>query len=610
MMARILNNYSLAFILGALCDLSFAPFHWFLAAIVSISGFFILINLAKTDPKKSLKEIFKLGWFYGFGYFLAGIYWIAISLLVDASKFAWLIPFALILIPGILASYFALLAFFYQKIITKFGLNDSQKIIIFSLLWLIFELLRSYLFSGFAWNLIGYIWLASDNLSQLSSIFGIYGLSLFAVLVCLVPCSLLCHLPAIFHHLLMRHPHLLPRHPHLLPRHPHLFLCHPREGGDPHCNTKFVDKWIPAFAGMTKHKMGMIRERMGMTKKVLRSIHVSTSSILYLIFIVIFLIASFSYGHFRIKELSTYLSAPKDSNAPKIRIVQANIKQDSKWDQTLIMQNLKKHISLSNSRRSKNITAIIWSETSIPYILNHNDNLISYLKSSVLDDNQILISGALRANFDKNDPSKIVKIWNSVYAIDNKGITGYYDKKHLVPFGEYIPFSEFIPFITKITNGGIDFSSGDKNKIIKTPYFSFTPLICYEVSFSDSLLSIAKDQNLNLIINLTNDAWFGNSSGPYQHFDMARMRAIEYGMPLVRAANTGVSGAFDALGRVIAKIDLNQEGVVDIDIPKKLNKYTLYFLYGFKPLILLIILLISYLFLGYIINQKLGSKLN
>jgi apolipoprotein N-acyltransferase len=520
MMARILNNYSLAFILGALCDLSFAPFHWFLAAIISISGFFILINLAKTDPKESPKESFKLGWFYGFGYFLAGIYWIAISLLVDATKFAWLIPFALILIPGILAGYFALLAFFYQKIITKFGLNDSQKIIIFSLLWLIFELFRSYLFSGFAWNLIGYIWLFSDNLSQLSAIFGIYGLSLFALLVCLAP-SLFCL----------------------------------------------------SFSRRKRPK--------------------PTSSILYLIFMVIFLIASFSYGHFRIKQLSTYLSAPKDSNAPKIRIVQANIKQDSKWDQPLIIQNLKKHISLSNSKQPENIAAIIWSETSIPYILNHNDNLISYLKSSILDNNQILITGALRANFDKNDSSKITKIWNSVYAIDNSGISGYYDKNHLVPFGEYIPFSDFIPFITKITNGGIDFSSGDKNKIIKTPYFSFTPLICYEVSFSDSLLSIAKDPNLNLIINLTNDAWFGNSSGPYQHFDMAKMRAIEYGTPLVRAANTGISVAFDALGRVIAKIDLNQEGVVDIDIPKKLDKHTIYVSYGFAPLILLIIILIS-----------------
>jgi apolipoprotein N-acyltransferase len=587
MMAKILNNYSLAFILGALCDLSFAPFHWFLAAIISISGFFILINLPEIDPQKSLKESFKLGWFYGFGYFLAGIYWIAISLLVDAEKFAWLIPFALILIPGILAGYFALLAFFYQKIITKFRLNESQKIIIFSLLWLIFELLRSYLFSGFAWNLIGYIWLASDNLSQLSSIFGIYGLSLFAILVCLVPCSLLCHLPAIFHHLLMRHPHL--------------FLCHPREGGDPLINRFGVAMWIPAFAGMTKEKMGM-------TKKVARSISISTSSILYLIFIVIFLITSFSYGHFRIKQLSTYLSAAKDSNAPKIRIVQANIKQDSKWDQPLMLQNLKKHISLSNSGRPKNIAAIIWSETSIPYILNHNDNLISYLKSSILDDNQILITGALRANFDKNDPSKITKIWNSVYAIDNKGITGYYDKNHLVPFGEYIPFSEFIPFITKITNGSIDFSSGDKNKIIKTPYFSFTPLICYEVSFSDSLLSIDKDPNLNLIINLTNDAWFGNSSGPYQHFDMAKMRAIEYGTPLIRVANTGISAAFDALGRVIAKIDLNQEGVVDIDIPKKLNEHNIYVSYGFKPLILAIILLISYLFVVSFSNKNLSKK--
>jgi apolipoprotein N-acyltransferase len=556
MMAKIFNNYSFAFILGALCDLSFAPFHWFLAAIISISGFFILINLPEIDPKKS----FKIGWCYGFGYFLAGIYWIAISLLVEASKFAWLIPFALILIPGILAGYFALLTFFYQKIIKKFSLNDSQKIIIFSLLWLIFELLRSNLFSGFAWNLIGYIWLASDNLSQLSAIFGIYGLSLFAILTCLTPALFFLSSP-------------------------HFSLSSPRRRGSIATKPSLLIE-VPAFAGMTRRNAGMTK----------RSARITKSLILYLIFIAIFLTTGFLYGHFRISKLSAYLSDKKDLSAPKIRIIQANIKQDSKWDQFQILQNLKKHIAMSNSKDTKNIVATIWSETSISYILNDNPNLISYLKSAVLKDNKILISGALRAKFDQNDPHKITKIWNSIYALDDNGIIDFYDKNHLVPFGEYIPFSKFIPFITKITNGGVDFSSGNKNKIIKTPYFSFAPLICYEVSFSDSLSAIAKDPNLNLIINLTNDAWFGSSSGPYQHFDMAQMRAIEYGIPLIRVANTGISGAFDALGRVIAKIDLNQEGVVDIDLPKTLNDSTIYALYGSGPLILLVFILLLCLF--------------
>ncbi len=579
----VLNVYFYAFIAGALCDLSFAPFHLFLAAIISISGFFILINQPDIIPQKS----FKIGWFYGFGYFFAGIYWIAISLLVEAAKFAWLIPFALILIPGFLAGYFALIGFFYQKIISKFQLNQSQKIIIFSLLWLISELLRSYLFSGFAWNLIGYSWLFSDRLSQLSAIFGIYGLSLFAVLVCLTPTiiinsgqsplSLQEGVRVRGKYWFVRSK-FLPSSLYSRLSSPLSYLSSPRRRGSGFSLTWFTQSWISAFAGIIKRVVGMTKRTPG-------------SSIFYIIFITIFLIISFLYGHFRINKLSADLSAINDPNTPKIRIIQANIKQDSKWDQFLILQNLKKHIELSNSKSTKNIAAIIWSETSMPYILNDNLSLISYLQSTVIKDNTVLISGALRAKFDQG---KMTKIWNSIYVIDHQGISNFYDKNHLVPFGEYVPFSEFFSLVTKINIGNIDFSSGNKSKIIKTKYFSFAPLICYEIIFSTSLYEITKNQNPDLIINLTNDAWFGSSSGPYQHFDMARMRAIEYGMPLIRVANTGISGAFDALGRVIAKIELNQGGVVDIDIPKKLNGSTIYASYGFKPLILLMISLCGF----------------
>lgn len=499
------RHYLLAFVLGALCNLAFGPFHFFFAAIISIGGFFILLNRAAIDNQKS----FNIGWCYGFGYFVAGIYWIIISLLVEPEKFAWLIPFALILIPGFLAGYFALLAFFYQKTNQKFQLSFVKRVIVFSLLWLGIELLRSYLFSGFAWNLIGYIWLFNDDLSQLSSIFGVYGMSLFAV---------------------------------------------------------FISALLTQCFDLPKNPR---------------------ASAICLTAIVIFLIASYCYGHFRISQLPS-VSYQADK---KIRIVQAAIKQE-KLDRYKNLQNFNKHIELTTAKDLKNIGVIIWSESSIPYILNDNQKLISYLKSTILNEyDPILISGGLRAKFNQDDQNKLTNIFNSIFVLNHDGIIASYDKTHLVPFGEYMPFSSYLPFITKIANGEMDFSSGNRVKTIKTPNFSFIPLICYEVSFSTILSAAVRDQHPDLIINLTNDAWFGNSSGPYQHLDMAKMRAIEYGLPLIRAANTGISAIFNPLGQLIAKIDLNQEGVIDIDMLKKLNYATFYSQYDLESLMIPIVLL-------------------
>lgn len=500
------SRFFVSFIAGAICSLSFAPFHFFPAAIFSLSAFYFLLE---NENKK--KQIFWLAWCYGFGYFLSGVYWIAISLLVDAAQFAWLIPFALTLIPGVLAIYLALFALSYKFFIKKFlFIKTYQKIIVFAVLWLIFEILRSFLFTGFPWNLLGYIWSFSDNLTQLSNIFSVWGLSLFAVLICLFP-------------------------------------------------TLFLD--------FKKNKISLIK--------------VNAGDKIFGTFLFLLLIFSFFYGQNYIDNRKIIAHEDK-----KLRLVQGNIQQDLKWDAQQKYQNFLKHITLTNSKDLNLVKMVIWSETAVPYAIDDNGDLLDKLKLATPDEGA-LVTGAVRVNYSKSD--EIESVWNSVFAIEKSGVVGYYDKHHLVPFGEYVPLQKYFPFISKITDGAIGFSEGEGPKTVKTSSLSFSPLLCYEVIFPDKIID--KKNRPDLLINLTNDAWFGKSSGPYQHFDMAKMRAVEYGISLARVANTGITAFFDPFGRVVKKIDLNEEGIIDVSFIQKL-KPTIYSKYGFYPLILLVLALL------------------
>ena len=504
----ITNKFFISFISGSICTFAFAPFHFFAAAIISISLFYFLIEDEKWQ-NKPFWRIFLLGWCYGFGYFLTGIYWISISLLVDAEKFAWLIPFAITLIPGVLAIYFALFALLNIFLVNKLKISQSyKKIIIFAVLWLIFELLRSFLFTGFPWNLLGYSWFFSDNLVQIANIFSVFGLSFFAVLICLIPAL---------------------------------------------------------FIGFDQKKI--IKKTPNFTDKFFGA------------FLTFLLFLGFFYGHFYIK--SKKLSFNEDK---KLRLVQGNIKQDLKWDAEEKYKNFVKHINLTNSKDLSRVTAVIWSETSVPYAIDNNSDLISNLKLAV-PKNGFLITGALRVKYLNLD--EVENVWNSVFALDNSGVVGYYDKHHLVPFGEYVPLQKYLPFINKITDGAVGFSEGEGPKTIKTNFLSFSPLLCYEVIFSNKIID--KENRPDLLVNLTNDAWFGKSLGPYQHFDMARMRSVEYGISLARVANSGITAYFDPFGRVIKKINLDEEGIIDVSFIEKLEP-TIYSKFNFYPLFLLVIL--------------------
>jgi apolipoprotein N-acyltransferase len=164
---------------------------------------------------------------------------------------------------------------------------------------------------------------------------------------------------------------------------------------------------------------------------------------------------------------------------------------------------------------------------------------------------------------------RITQAYNSIYVIDHDGsILSTYDKLHLVPFGEYLPFQSFMEKIgfqqlTKVHGG---FIPGTRRKPMDIPGAPpMLPLICYEAVFPDDIAT--RNDRPGWIVNLTNDGWFGISTGPYQHLQQSRVRAIEEGLPLVRAANTGISVVVDPVGRIIARLDLGVEGVLDSALP-------------------------------------------
>ncbi len=180
----------------------------------------------------------------------------------------------------------------------------------------------------------------------------------------------------------------------------------------------------------------------------------------------------------------------------------------------------------------------------------------------------MLITGALRTSAE---PASAPRVWNSVHAIDDEGrIAATYDKAHLVPFGEYVPLRRRLP-LEKITPGALDFSAGPGPRTLRLPGLPpVSPLICYEAIFPHEVVD--PGDRPAWLLNVTNDAWFGLSTGPYQHFASARMRTVEQGLPLVRVANTGISGVVDAYGRVTERLGLARTGVIDAALPVALDR--------------------------------------
>ena len=450
------------FLFGLLSSLAFAPTD--LVFVLFFTFPFLLENVVKSTDKK---DVIKKAFVFGFGYFVGGLYWICSSLLIEPLVYGWLIPFALILIPGFLSLYIILtcLCTFYasKKIKNKFIVS-----LIFAICWIFFECLRGKLIIAFPWNIIA-------TTTTFSSYFMFpvryFGTEIYGIVLILLYCFKFYFIE----------------------------------------NKKISYSFLCCFLTFILYGVFMI----------------NTTKISYLPY--------------------------------NIRLVQPSIPQNLKWDANLLKKNFDELISLSKSEDTKNIDYFVWAESSIPYIINmkniDNNEIFNYINDNLLHNEKRLISGFIRVNGDK--------YYNSFGVIEGNQLLNYYDKYFLVPFGEYIPLKKYIPFAKKITEGTVDFSKGRKQDTIfdgKLPLFS--PNICYESIFKDSINMQAK-----LIVSITNDSWFGNTSGPYQHFSNLKLRAVENGIPVIRVGNSGISAVIDGFGRVNKKIKLNKKAILDIKIP-------------------------------------------
>ncbi len=493
------RRLSLAFLLGALGAGAMAPLHGVFLLIPAMTG---LLWLTVSAP--GARGAFAGGWWFGLGHFAAGLYWVSNALLVDAARFGWLAPLAVFGLAAVLAffpAFVAVLTLVFTRRQSAVG-----KVIVFASIWTGFEWLRSWVFTGFPWNLIGSAWVFSDGMIQFAALAGVYGLSLITVLVASLPAILA------------------------------------RSEG-----------W-------------------GISQAPLRTI---TAGLLALVVVWV-------GGTLRLSGASQEI-VPE----VRLRLIQPNIDQKLKWQQDQRLKNLQEQIRMGAQESSSGEpppTHIIWSETAATFFIANNAGARRAIAQGT-PVGGLTITGAPRAI---STPDAGYQVWNSLHALSDKGdIVGTYDKHHLVPFGEYVPLRNVFNFM-KVTAGATDFSPGPGPRTLHLKGLPpVSPLICYEVIFPGRVR--AGTDRPDWLLNLTNDSWYGVSSGPYQHFASARLRAVEEGLPLVRVANTGISGVIDGYGRVVAKLGLGKKGVVDSNLPRPLSR-TLYGRLGDWTIFFLILL--------------------
>lgn len=244
-----------------------------------------------------------------------------------------------------------------------------------------------------------------------------------------------------------------------------------------------------------------------------------------------------------------------------VRLVQACIEQKNKWDPTALQDNLLKQVALSQDPGEKPLHMIIWPESSVPFYVQQQPLLRNMLLEAV-PPHGYLIFGAPRYDQETKE------LRASLFAIDEAGkIFVDYDKSHLVPFGEYVPLKKLLP-INKLTYGSMDYQPGPGPQTFSLPSFpAFSPLICFEAIFSGSVVG---DKRPEWLLNITNDAWYGQSAGPHQHLKIVTVRAIEEGLPLIRATNNGISAVADAVGRILYRLETDDVGYIDFHLPRAL----------------------------------------
>jgi apolipoprotein N-acyltransferase len=478
----------IAFAAGALSALAMAPLTLWPVLFLTLPTLVWLIDGAGADYGRGLIGAAATGWWFGFGYFLAGLYWVGFAFLVDAPTFGWLLPFAVVGLPAGLAIFTA----FGVAAARLLWTGGAMRILALGVALTAAEWLRGHVLSGFPWNTFGYALTSPLILAQSASVVGIWGLTFIAVVVFASPATL--------------------------------------------ADDRTENRWraLPLTIG------------------------------------IVVLAAMAAFGALRLARTPTRLV-----DGIALRIMQPNLQQDVRFNYAAKRQVMDRYIDLSGRPSTAQPVAgepthLIWPESAFPFFLSREPDALAQI-AKLLRGRTVLITGAVR--LAEPVASSDLGVYNSIYVIGPDGsLDSFYDKTHLVPFGEYLPFQQFLESLglQQLTKQRGGFLAGDRRRLIAVPGAPLAlPLICYEIIFPGDLMP--KGPRPGWIVNVTNDGWFGISSGPYQHFQQARLRAIEQGLPLVRAANTGISAVVDPVGRIVDALPLGTEGVIDAPLPRPIG---------------------------------------
>ena len=452
-----------AVVLGAGSALALPPFHLIPLLLLTVPALLTLIGRAA-----SARGAAAAGFWFGFGLNLVGLYWITEAILIEADRFWWLVPLAVPALSAVMAVFVAVAC-----TAAWWARAGWPRVAVLAGTWVLADLGRQFLATGFPWNPLGSVWaipgVLGDVLLQPASVVGVHGMTLLTLLLAAAP------------------------------------------------------------------SLGRRAAAIGATVLVLWA----------------------GFGLVRIR------SAPQPATGVTLVLIQGAIPQGRKWDRAFVDTTFRHYLELTRegvaAARSADPRArviAIWPETASPFLLETDAGARTAIADAAGPETLVL-AGSVR--FDAQGRPR-----NSLLALGTAGtLVAGYDKWHLVPFGEYQP--DWLPLPIQIVPGG-GFASGTGPMTLTLPGLPPAgPLICYEAIFPAQIVERA--HRPDWLANVTNDAWFGNSSGPRQHLAAARMRAVEEGLPLARAANTGISAVYDARGHELGRLDMLVSGVLVRPLP-------------------------------------------
>jgi len=504
-LTSILNNkffiYLIPTLLGLFTSFSLPPYNLLIINFITFPILFLFV----LNNKRSNWISFKIGWLFGFGYFVSNLYWITYSL-THEEIFKPLIPFAIIIIPLFLGLFYG----FGTLICSFFNLKKNFfSILIFAIIFSVIEFIRSFIFGGFPWNIIAYSWSNYLNSIQILSLIGTYSFNLISITVFLLPL-------------------------------------------------------IVFFNKTLKFKL------------------------FFFLISIIFLASNHFYGQWVIQKDKKI----KENNLNfKIKIISPKIDIKRFLNYEDPEKTIRELIYLSDPEPLEK-TVFIFPEGILASIYLEDLKNYKEIFSQNYSNIHTIVMGI---NTQKYNGEKL-KIFNSLVVLDNNvNLLAKYDKNKLVPFGEFLPFEKLLSKFgfKKITSGYQSFSTGSKRNLINIYNKNFTPLICYEIIYSGKIKNI--DQNTDFLINISEDGWFGNSIGLYQHFSHSIFRAIEEGKNVIRSANNGFSAYINSKGEVIKILESTEKGVIEIKNFKENNK-TVFSTHGNKIFFYFLLFYITLLF--------------